>query len=157
MSEKISALMDCEVAPQDVAAVVDELLASAEQQEDWCRWHLARDAIGQPHLTTSSEFMQKFSARLAQEPVVIAPRQLRPKKTPWVPLAAVASVVFVGLIAWQYTLPSALPVNVMAQQKPIELKSAEISPYLVAHRDGFSNPLASEQFAQAHFEVGEQH
>ncbi|MCB5194877.1 sigma-E factor negative regulatory protein [Deefgea salmonis] len=157
MSEKISALMDCEVAPQDVVAVVDALLASAEQQAQWHRWHLARDAIGQPHLAVSPDFMQKFSAKLAQEPVVIAPRRLRVPQSRWLPLAAVASVVFVGLVAWQYALPTVLPADLLAQQKTIELKSAEISPYLAAHRDGFSNPLASEQFAQAHFEVGEQH
>ncbi|WP_297576996.1 sigma-E factor negative regulatory protein [uncultured Deefgea sp.] len=157
MSEKISALMDYEVAPQDIAAVVDQLLASAEQQAQWHRWHLARDVIGQPHLAMSPDFMQKFAAKLAQEPVVIAPHRLRPRPSQWMPLAAFASVVFVGLLAWQLTLPSALPVDVLAQQKPVEIKSAEISPYLAAHRDGFSNPLASEQFAQAHFEAGEQH
>jgi sigma-E factor negative regulatory protein RseA len=158
MNEKISALIDCEVDQKQASALIDELLASPEQQNAWYTMHAARDAMQQ--YPVSSDFMAKFSARLAQEPVVIAPNRLR--KSTWmkpflIPATAVASVMFVGLAVWQFSMPVSSPaVGAMAKVEALAIPSSEISPYLVAHRDGLANSMATEQFALAHFEAGEQ-
>lgn len=157
MNEKISALMDCEVEQKEALALIDELLASPEQQSTWYAMHVARDAMQQNPL--SPDFMAKFSARLALEPVIIAPNRLRKNwmKPLLVPAAAVASVMFVGLAVWQFSMPIApSAVGVMAKVEASALPSSEISPYLAAHRDGLANSMATEQFVLAHFEVGEQ-
>lgn len=158
MNEKISALVDGEVEQQDLSATLDELLASNELQQHWYTLHVARDAMHQHPV--SVDFMSKFSARLALEPVVVAPHRIR--KSSWmkpflIPATAVASVMFVGLAAWQFSMPTK-PVNTtaLAQAEVSAIPSSEISPYLVAHRDGLVNSMATEQFALAHFEAGEQ-
>ncbi len=155
MNERISALIDCEVDQKEASVLIDELLASREQQSAWYAMHTARNAMQQYSL--SPDFMAKFSARLAMEPVIVAPHRLR--RTSWmkplmVPATAVASVMFVGLAVWQFSMPTFLP-NVAKAEAPA-IASSEISPYLVAHRDGLANSMATEQFALAHFEVGEQ-
>ncbi|MBM5570422.1 MULTISPECIES: sigma-E factor negative regulatory protein [Deefgea] len=158
MNENISALIDGEVEPKQLAAMVDELLASAEQQNDWYTLHAARDAMQQYPI--SADFMTKFSARLAQEPVIIAPNRIR--KSSWmkpflIPATAVASVMFVGLAVWQFSMPaSEMSVGTMAKVESPAISSSEISPYLLAHRDDLANSMAAEQFAMAHFEAGEQ-
>lgn len=157
MNEKISALMDCEVDQKEARALIDELLSSPEQQQSWYALHAARDAMQQCPL--SPDFMAKFSARLAQEPVIVAPNRLRKSwmKPLLIPATAVASVMFVGLAVWQFSMPvTSLSVGMMAKVESPAISSSEISPYLAAHRDGLANSMASEQFALAHFEAGEQ-
>ncbi|QZA78819.1 sigma-E factor negative regulatory protein [Deefgea tanakiae] len=158
MNEKISALIDCEVDQKEASKIINELLASSKQQNDWYSMHAARDAMqGYP---VSPDFMTKFSARLAQEPVIVAPNRIR--KSAWmkpflIPATAVASVMFVGLAVWQFSMPTVTSdVGAMAKVEAPAIPSSEISPYLVAHRDGLANSMATEQFALAHFEAGEQ-
>jgi sigma-E factor negative regulatory protein RseA len=157
MNEKISALMDCEVNRATASTIVDEMLASSEQQSAWYELHAARDAM-QQQCPLSPDFMAKFSARLALEPVVIAPRRWHTPhfiKPLLLPVSAVASVMFVGLAFWQFHSVAPAPINIAAAV-PSAIQSSEISPYLAAHREGLSNSLDSEQFAMANFEVGEQ-
>jgi sigma-E factor negative regulatory protein RseA len=158
MNEKISALMDCEVDLAAASAIVDEMLASSEQQSAWYELHAARDAM-QKQCPLSPDFMAKFSARLALEPVVIAPRRWHAPsfiKPLLLPVSAVASVMFVGLAFWQFSLQGVAPAPQNLAKAPAVIQSSEISPYLAAHREGLANSLASEQFAMANFEVGEQ-
>ena len=160
MNEKISALMDCEVDQAAASTIVDEMLASNQQQSAWYELHAARDAM-QKQCPLSPDFMAKFSARLALEPVVVAPRRWHKPhfvKSFLLPVSAVASVMFVGLAFWQFSVPSPSPVsqNIAVVAVPRVIQSSEIRPYLAAHREGLSNSLDSEQFAMANFEVGEQ-
>lgn len=158
MNEKISALIDCEVDRTAASIIIDEMLASSEQQSAWYELHAARDAM-QKQCPLSPDFMAKFSARLALEPVVIAPRRWHKPhftKAMLMPVSAVASVMFVGLAFWQFSLHGSAPTAQNLAKAPVAVQSSEISPYLAAHREGLSNSLASEQFAMANFEVGEQ-
>lgn len=158
MNEKISALMDCEVESKEISALVDELLASGEQQGAWYSMHAVRDGM-QQQCPLSPDFMAKFSARLAQEPVIISPNRLR--KTSWIklliPVGAVASVMFVGLAVWQFSIQTPLPqLTALAKAETPVILSSEISPYLAAHREGLTSSMVTEQFALANFEAGEQ-
>lgn len=156
MNEKISALMDCEVDAATASATINEMLASSAQQSMWYQLHIARDTLQQGAL--SADFMTKFSARLALEPIVIAPRrwhQHRFIKSLLLPASAVASVMFVGVAFWQMHGVAPTVAQNLAKA-PVMIKSSEISPYLAAHREGLSNSFATEQFALANFEAGEQ-
>ncbi|WP_027467539.1 sigma-E factor negative regulatory protein [Deefgea rivuli] len=157
MNEKISALMDCEVDRVTASATINEILASNLQQTAWYELHAARDAV--QHCPLSPDFMARFSARLALEPIVIAPRRWHKPhfvKSLLLPASAVASVMFVGLAFWQFSMHSVAPSPATMAQAPVVIKSSEISPYLAAHREGLSNSFASEQLAMANFEAGEQ-
>ena len=154
MNEKFSALMDGELPQREIAAVVGELVTSKDQQNAWYEWHAARDAL-QGQYALSPEFMRQFSARLAAEPIVIAPQQWRTpflSKKLLVPLSAAASLMFVGLAVWQFS-PQALAPQNMAAAPTTLLKAAEVHPYLKMHRDGLAGAMGGEVLAQAPFEV----
>jgi sigma-E factor negative regulatory protein RseA len=161
MNEKLSALMDNELDPQHWGKVLDAVKQDPALQAQWYDWHMAKDTL-QGHPQLSGDFMRKFSARLATEPVVIAPQQrLAQPKRWWVPLSAAASVVFVGLAVWQFSFqsPKAMPQMASAQvlvQHADQVDAAEVRAYLAAHRDGVANPMGGDHLAQVSFEVGEQ-
>ncbi|QLG87967.1 sigma-E factor negative regulatory protein [Chitinibacter bivalviorum] len=162
MNEKLSALMDNELDPAQWGEVLDALKSNPVLQQQWHDWHMSKDVLqGNPSL--SSDFMAKFSARLAAEPIVLAPNRLpAPKTKRWmVPMAAAASVAFVGLAVWQFTFhaaPAAQPqmASVQAVMQQGHVDAAEVRAYLAAHRDGVSNPMGADHLAQVSFEVGEQ-
>ena len=90
--ERLSALMDGELDPKEL----DALLAAVNKDEsllrEWHDWRLAGDVVqGETHCAPG--FMGRFSERLAAEPVVVAPRvQLRRPRRLLIPLAMAASV-----------------------------------------------------------------
>lgn len=162
MKEKLSALMDNELPAEQWGAVLDAVKQDLLLQAQWQEWHATKDAL-QGFAPVSGDFMAKFSARLAAEPVVIAPKRLaEPRAKRWmVPLTAAASVAFVGLAVWQFSIaPAAVPqqmasLNAVPAQH-VQVDAAEVRAYLAAHRAGVANPMGDDHLAQVSFEVGEQ-
>ncbi|WP_439682996.1 Anti-sigma factor [Cupriavidus oxalaticus] len=74
-AEQISVLMDGELAPHEVDAVLD--LAKGEAgMVDWSTYQLIGDALRSEDLThagSTAEFLSRFSARLEAEPHVLVP------------------------------------------------------------------------------------
>lgn len=115
MSEILSALTDGQATPEDVARATAAWRDDPQARATWHRYQLIGDALRSPELLQASDgaaFLQSFRARLAQEPVVLAPHvkhvtapvvmeapQL--KRRPWAgPVAVAASfVLLVGLMA----------------------------------------------------------
>jgi sigma-E factor negative regulatory protein RseA len=154
--------MDKELPPEQWAAVLDALKHDKSLQLQWHDWHAAKDVM-QGFAPLSSDFMDKFSARLAAEPVVMAPHRLTaPKPKRWlVPLTAAASVAFVGLAVWQFNMAPSAPTQQMASAdvanvQHAQVDAAEVRAYLAAHRDGVANPMGEDHLARVSFEVGEQ-
>ncbi|WP_410497972.1 sigma-E factor negative regulatory protein [Chitinibacter sp. S2-10] len=163
MNEKLSALMDGELPAAQLDEVLDALKADPALLGNWQQWHLTRDTLqGQADL--SVDFMPQFSKRLAAEPIVIAPhRGYKPKR--WlVPLSAAASVAFVGLAVWQFSLniravPSqqilAAP-EAASKQAYAKVDAAEVRAYLAAHHAEVADPMGRDALATVAFEPGEQ-
>lgn len=122
MSEILSALSDGQATPEEVARASAAWRDDPQARASWHRYQLIGDALRSPELLQASEgsaFLQGFRARLAQEPVVLAPQQashaartephspasalpVAPlKRRPWAGPAAVAAsfVLLVGLMA----------------------------------------------------------
>lgn len=101
MKTKISALMDGELQEAEVTALMRELREDGEALETWRRYHLISDALRDTQLL-SSGFSERFAARLAEEPTVLAPaRALAKVETRrWLPLSVAASFAAIALVGW---------------------------------------------------------
>jgi len=122
MSEILSALTDGQATPEEAARASAAWRDDPQARASWHRYQLIGDALRSPELLQASEgsaFLQGFRARLAQEPVVLAPQAVSVargerhssqapvsqvqslKRRPWAGPAAVAAsfVLLVGLMA----------------------------------------------------------
>ncbi|QEZ47253.1 sigma-E factor negative regulatory protein [Cupriavidus oxalaticus] len=74
-AEQISVLMDGELAPHEVDAVLD-LAKGDAGMADWSTYQLIGDALRSEDLThagSTADFLSRFSARLEAEPHVLVP------------------------------------------------------------------------------------
>ncbi|MBI5750864.1 MAG: sigma-E factor negative regulatory protein [Hydrogenophilales bacterium] len=153
MSEQLSALMDGELAPDEMARQISTLKNDNALRQTWAAYHVLGDALRKsPQL--SIDFSAKLARQLAEEPTVLAPQRKPRTSTPRyaMPLAAsVAAVSLVGVLAW-------LTVRVNQTEAPIALAAAPVAakthetvqfarvvsnPYLLAHQE-FSPSYAME-------------
>jgi len=144
INEQISQLMDGEV--DDAAAQrFFGALQDSEAQREWHAYHLIGDVLRDTS-SVSDGFMGRFSASLAEEPTVLAPHRL-PKRSPrTIALSAAASVTAVGLVVWAVLQTGAVhaPTGMtMAKAAPVELASADVNPYLLAHQE-YSPSVATQ-------------
>ncbi|HYL88609.1 MAG TPA: sigma-E factor negative regulatory protein [Burkholderiales bacterium] len=145
MKEKISALMDGELEGRAADEAIDALRSEGEALETWRLYHLLSDGMRDTRVL-SAGFTSRFSARLAQEPTVLAPSRL-PGRTPAqrFAFAAAASVAAVGLVSWlafgpqRETPPAIAKAETSAPitaPRTVQLTNAA-NDYLLAHQ-GFS-------------------
>ena len=134
--------MDGELEGRAADEAIDALRVGGEALETWRLYHLVSDGMRDTRVL-SAGFSSRLSARLAQEPTVLAPSRL-PGRTPAqrFALAAAASVAAVGLVSWLAFGPQPQPqptiakVETPAAPATVQLTSAA-NDYLLAHQ-GFS-------------------
>lgn len=166
MNEKLSALMDGELARDEARAVIKTLGVDQAQREHWDVYHLVGaclrgDLVG----NSSAEGFARGACtaaifeRLAAEPTILAPAAIRrpaaaERKTRLV-LAMAASVVTVsavGVIMLKQQGTTDAPASVAQQAQPVNLlpeialqrakTEGRVNDYLVVHRQ-FTNANAS--------------
>lgn len=147
MKSRISALMDGELERADAEAAVDALRGDGEAREAWRAYHLVGDAMRDSHLV-SEGFAARVTARLADEPTVLAPRP-RPLlgERRWQLLGAAASLAAVALVASVAFAPHPdSPLTPVAKAPAAPVAAAEVAQvdppetaneYLLAHQ-GYS-------------------
>lgn len=155
--EKLSALMDGELAPHELDALLNTLAQDDTLLETWSEWHLTSDVLqGEPCCV--SRFMARFSERLADEPVVFTPRRMLRKPSRMrrflVPITVAASVAFVSVAVWQISRPEL--ENTPAAQFAAETE-ANLRAYLIAHRESDGNPFAGREVIYANFQSTDTH
>lgn len=153
--EKLSALMDGELDSHELDDLLKALHDDDALLQSWHDWRLASDAMeGCP--ACSPRFMQRFSAQLAAEPIVVAPRKMR-RKPPalrrfLVPMTVAASVAFVGI--------AVLRVNESRQSSAVQVAQeteSTLRAYLAAHRESDGNLFADREVVRANFQFVETH
>ena len=100
--DKISALMDGELDPHQSDQQYTRLKQDSEARAHWNTYHLIGDAL-RGDAIVATNISAKLSARLEQEPTVLAPQrsQMRPaKRTTTYALSAAASLSAVALVGW---------------------------------------------------------
>lgn len=136
MDEQVSQLMDGELG-EDEAQRLFASLPRRQMQHEWHAYHLIGDVLRDTS-PVSDDFMERFSARLAAEPTVLAPRQLPRHNTRAIALSAAASVAAAGLVVWAVLQTGAVnaPAElIVAKAPPSSLVSASVNPYLLAHQE----------------------
>ncbi|MHB0974500.1 MAG: sigma-E factor negative regulatory protein [Thiobacillus sp.] len=138
---RLSAALDGEAAHAETEACITALKRDGDLRQNWSEYHLIGDLMRGVE-PAGDGFMGRFSAQLADEPTVLAPR-----RSVWPQRAAVAS--FAALAAWgaisltrlMSDEPAALPMAVAPGFQQASLSSepaneeARFAPYLVAHQE----------------------
>lgn len=99
MSERISALMDGELADDDAARELASLRAGGEGRRAWDTYHLIGDAL---RGDAFESYEPRVAEQLAVEPTVLAPKPVRAPAQPYVryALSAAAAAAGVALVVW---------------------------------------------------------
>lgn len=146
MSERISALLDGEMANEDERAVLGELSGDADLAARWATYHLIGDVLRGTR--PAGIDMRRFSARLAEEPSIVAPRPVSlpaRSKRPRIALSLAAGVAAVGFVGWVamplFEPPAIAPVALKAEPAPVAAVRSNVIPaahgvedYLLAHQ-----------------------
>lgn len=138
--ERMSAFMDGEVDGDEVAGQVARLQQDPALRECWDTYHLIGDALrGNPRPAVDAAFMARFSAALAQEPTVLAPRApARKRLLPRIALPLAASFGGVALVAWlalsnNPLMPRPEPVAAVPPAATEKVDDGTVKEYLAAH------------------------
>ncbi|MEO6824403.1 MAG: sigma-E factor negative regulatory protein [Nitrosospira sp.] len=148
MKDEISALMDGELDSGDAANMIAQLKKTDELCDTWAVYHLISDTLGQPE-ARPAYIARRVSARLVQEPTVLAPHPLIKRKSKV--FAVAASITAAAVIGWMNVQLDRPPVNLASNQAtppstpatalpaiPVISVSApapaQINDYLLAHR-----------------------
>ena len=135
LSEQLSALTDSEATEAEVSALAGRWRDDASLRADWHAFHLIGDVLRSEGLASTGQhdagFLQALRAKLAQEPVVLAPAR-RPgaeevvvasrsarRARAW-PAAAAAVLLSVGTVLWTQQAPEGVSNRpaVLAEQAP---------------------------------------
>lgn len=149
MKNRISALMDGELAGSELEQSLQALHEGGEALETWRRYHLISDSFSDTPIL-SSGFSARFSERLALEPTILAPASVPSKEhrsRTWIPLSAAASVAAVALVGFLATQafgpenPQVAQVAQKAAERPKPAVAAAgpmpgaVNDYLLAHQN----------------------
>lgn len=137
----LSAALDGETARAETEACLTALKRDGDLRQNWSEYHLIGDLM-RGETPAQEGFMARFSAQLADEPTVLAPR-----RSAWPQRVAVAS--FASLAVWgaisltrmmsdePVVLPMAMAPGFQQASLSSESASADarFAPYLVAHQE----------------------
>jgi sigma-E factor negative regulatory protein RseA len=147
MNEQISELMDGETEDESAVRLFGAL-KSSDVEQDWRTYHLIGDTL-RATPPVSSDFMERFSAHLADEPTILAPHRRHKRAPRLVALSAAASLTAVGLVVWAVLhtgTPNSPNEMLVAKAPQVMLTSASVNPYLLAHQE-YAPSIAMEGMA----------
>lgn len=136
LSEQLSALIDSEATDGEASELAGRWRDDASLRADWHAFHLIGDVLRSEGLASTgqhdAEFLQSLQAKLAQEPVVLAPArpgaaevvvasQSARRTRAW-PAAAAAVLLSVGAMLWTQQAPQegGNRPAVLAEQAPAD-------------------------------------
>lgn len=145
----LSTALDGEAQQDEITACLASVKHDQELRQNWSEYHLIGDLMRGMD-PAPDDFMTRFSARLAAEPTVLAPR-----RSAWPQRIAVASVAsfavwgvvsFTGLLSDAHS-PASMAAAPELQRVVLEAEQAStethLAPYLVAHQEFAPMAVAS--------------
>jgi len=156
--EKISALMDGELSPEEAERELRRVAQNPELQQAWDAYHLVGDVLRGEQLAPG-RLRERVLERLELEPTVLAPKPSILKRHAVIyPMYAAASVCAITLVAW-LALPliggpgetpagiaTAVPANPGMQPVSNVPDDGTMNEYLLAHQ-GMSPSTALQGLA----------
>ncbi|WP_137936239.1 sigma-E factor negative regulatory protein [Chitinivorax sp. B] len=153
MNEQLSQLIDSELDEESVGRMLAAFKSEQGLRDEWHVYHLIGDAMRDEAPPLSTDFISRFGERLAQEPIVFAPKAIPKNRTGfsrrYVAMSAAASVAAVAMVGW-FALNGMQLGNVSPSVQPIaaandpSLHQVAVSngasidgmqDYLVVHRE----------------------
>jgi len=128
MKEKISALMDGDLALEDAEYLMTAMKAKGETAEAWSTYHLIGDVMRDDPVLRA-DLTSRIMKEVANQPAVLAPKaSLVQAKRPmlWSVAASLAGVFFVGWMVLHNQVQDGLA--------PVEIAQNVPSEYLLAHQ-----------------------
>ena len=142
--EQISAFMDGESNGVEAATQVKRLKEDARLRVSWDIYHQIGDTLRGEKLGLSRDFTARVSARLADEPTILAPRDRSPLESTVrrFALPVAASVGGMAIVAWLAVFNNPFVSQgenlAVTPPAPVEAKTqvanAEVHDYLLAHQ-----------------------
>lgn len=141
MKEKISALMDGDLALEDAEYLMTALKTNGEAAKSWDTYHVIGDVMRGNNVLApgmTSRIMQE----IAKQPVVMAPKATLLRNIPqvWSLAASVGAIFFVSLVIMHQQTQE-------AKNAPIEIAQNLPSEYLLAHQS--MSPSNTAYFIQS--------
>jgi sigma-E factor negative regulatory protein RseA len=140
MKQEISTLMDGELFEDEAESVFDRIKREPDRRKDWEIYHLIGDTLRQPdHIHCNLN--AKVRERMADEPVVLAPRRHVAKQKMYaIAWSAAASLAAVGVVGWMSVqiTPESVPRMAMRQTdvRPASAPTtSRTDDYLMAHQE----------------------
>ncbi|MEW5967095.1 MAG: sigma-E factor negative regulatory protein [Pseudomonadota bacterium] len=147
--QTLSAALDGEASVAETADCLAALKRDSGLRQAWTDYHLIGDLM-RGVAPASDDFMARFSARLADEPTVLAPhRSVWPQRVAVASFASLAVWGMVTLSGWQPESPTAPVMAVSPGVQSAALGRGEtghashLAPYLVAHQEFAPMAVAS--------------
>lgn len=145
----LSAALDGETARSEVEACIAALKRDDALRENWSEYHLIGDLM-RGVAPATEDFMARFSAQLAAEPTVLAPRRSAwPQRVAVASFATLAVWGVISFTGWRQDKPASPSLAVAPEFQQAALEGGDgsgdshLTPYLVAHQEFAPMAVAS--------------